>query len=119
MQKQAGAGYFIEILVVVAILGSLFAIALPNIGQLFSKGRMESYDTELRNIQTAVTEMLSNSESGLLIPVGPVSDMNQVQTFDTPPLVLTDYLYGLDGGMVRSGCAYTFAADNSVTQMRP
>jgi len=119
MKENRGLGFFLEAFVVVAILGTLSAIAIPSVGQLVGKGKIESYDTELLNIQTAVTEMLSDSANGTLKPVGPVADMSQVQTSDEPPLVLTNYLFGLDETSVRSGCTYTFAADGTVTQILP
>ena len=119
VQTRKASGYFIEIFVVVAILSFLSAIALPNIGQLISKGKIESYQSEFRNIQTAVTEMLTDSDTGTLQPVGPTDDMSQVKTNDTPPLVLTDYLIGLDETSVKSGCTYTFAANGTVTQTPP
>jgi len=119
MQEREGTGFFIEIVVVVAILSVLSAIAIPNIGQLFSKGKIESYESEFHNIQTAVIEMLTESATGALKPVGPAADMSQVQTSDTPPLVLADYLTGLDETSVKSGCTYTFAADGTVTQTPP
>lgn len=119
MQEKNGAGFFLETFVVVAILSILSAIAIPNIGHLVGKGKTESYETEWINIQTAVTEMLSESANGTLKPVGPVDDTSLVQTGDTPPLVLTDYLFGLDGTSVKSGCTYTFAADGTVNQILP
>lgn len=119
MQDREGFGFYLEILVVVAILGILSAIAIPNIGTLFTKGKIESYGSEFHNIHTAVTEMLTESPSGTLKSVGPTADMSQVQTTDMPPLVLTDYLTGLDGTLIRSGCAYTFAADGTVAQIPP
>ena len=119
MQEKAGSGFFIEIVVVVAILGFLSAIAIPNIGKLVGKGKIESYESELHNIQTAVTAMLTESTTGTLVPVGPTTDMSQVQTSDTPPLILTDYLVCLDEALVKSGCTYTFAANGSVTQIPP
>lgn len=119
MQQRSASGFFIEIVVVVAILGCLSAIAIPNIGQLINKNKIESYESELHNIQTSVTEMLTDSTTGTLKPVGPTADMSQVQTSDTPPLVLTDYLNGLDGTSVKSGCTYTFDADGTVRQTPP
>ena len=119
MQEREGTGFFLEIVVVVAVLGFLAAIAIPNIGQLINKGKIESYEAELHNIQTAVTQMLTESNTGTLNPVGPAANMSEVQTSDTPPLVLTDYLTGLDGTLVKSGCTYTFAADGTVTQTPP
>lgn len=119
MREKQGAGLFIEIFVIMAILGVLSAIAIPNVGQLISKGRLESGDSELHNIQTAVVEMLAESSTGTLEPVGPTADMSKVRTSDTPPLVLTDYLIGLDEGSVKLEYTYAFAADGTVTQMRP
>jgi len=119
MQERGAFGFFLEALVAIAILGTLAAVAIPNIGTLFSKGKIESRDYELHNIQTAVIEMLTESAAGNLQPAGPTADMSQVQTSDTPPLALTDYLTGLDGNSVTSGCTYTFAADGTVTQTSP
>jgi len=119
VQEKEGMGYFIEIVVVVALLSLLSAVAIPNIGELLSKGKIESYDSELHNIQTAVIQILVESTAGTLKPVGPTADMSQVQTIDTPPLVLTDYLIGLNDTSVRSGCTYTFAANGTVTQTPP
>lgn len=119
MQQRNGVGFFFETVVVVAVLGILSAIAIPNVGHLIGKGKIESYQSEFRNIHTAVTEMLTDSTTGTLKPVGPTANMDEVQTSDTPPMVLTDYLIGLDGTSVRSGCTYTFAADGTVKQIPP
>lgn len=112
-------GYFLEAFVVIAILGTLSAIAIPRIGHLINEGKVESCESELHNIQTAVTEMLSDSITGTLKPVGPTADMRLVQTTDTQPLVLTDYLNGLSKGSIESGCTYTFTAHGKVTQTYP
>jgi type II secretory pathway pseudopilin PulG len=119
MQEKQGAGYFLEIVVVVALLGILSAVALPNVGHLVNKGKTESYDTELHNIQTAVIEMLLESPSGKLEPVGPTDDMSRVQTSDNPPNVLCDYLHFLGGTLIRSGCTYIFSEDGTVIQFTP
>jgi type II secretory pathway pseudopilin PulG len=119
VQERAGSGFFIEVVVVVAILGILSAIAIPNVGKLIGKGKNESCESELHNIQTAVTAMLTESATGTLQPVGPTADMSQVQTSDTPPLVLTDYLVCLDEALVKSGCTYIFTANGTVTQIPP
>lgn len=119
MQEKRIVNIFLEIFLVVAIVGTLSAVAFPNIGKMFNKGKAESRDSELHNIRTAVIEMLCESATGTLQPVGPTADMNQVRTSDTPPLVLADYLWGLDDGSLKLRCAYAFNADGTVTQVLP
>jgi len=103
----------------VAILGILSAIAIPHVGQMIYKSKVESQETELHNIQTAVTEMLYDSTARTLEPVGPTIDMSQVRTIDTPPLVLSDYLLGLNGTSLELSCRYIFNVDGTVTQVLP
>ena len=86
---------------------------------MVNNSRMAGFNTEFDNIQTAVTAMLSESDTGVLEPVGPTADMSKVKTADTPPLVLTDYLIGLDETSLKSGCIYTFTADGTVIQILP
>ena len=86
----------IELLVVVAILGVLAAVAVPNVGKFIDKGKTESYEVELHNVQTATMAMLADSTTSALTPVTTATkDMATVQTTDTPPLVLSDYMVGL------------------------
>lgn len=113
----------IELLVVVAILGVLAAVAVPNVGKFIGKGKTESYATELHNIQTAIMAMLADSTTGA-IDVDPEianeDDMNNITTTDDPPLVLRNYMTGLDAdGKVRSGCTYSVSSDGTVTQTPP
>ncbi|MFH1646068.1 MAG: hypothetical protein ABID71_00025 [Chloroflexota bacterium] len=119
MQEKQATGVFLEMLIVVVILGLLSAIAMPHVSHLFGKGKAESWGSELHNIQTAAVGMLFDSGTGVLVPVGPTADMTVVHTTDSPPLVLADYLGGLDGGAVRLGCQYIFSADGTVRQLLP
>ena len=48
----------IELLIVVAILGVLAAIVLPNVGRFIGRGKTESAATELANIQAATLSMM-------------------------------------------------------------
>ena len=112
----------IELLVVVAILGVLAAVAVPNVGKFIGKGKTESFETELHNIQTAVMAMLSEAASGELDAiVAATDDMSTVTATKTVAndLVLSDYLTGLDGTLVTSGCTYAFDIDGTVTQTTP
>jgi len=110
----------IELLVVVAILGVLAAVAVPNVGKFIGKGKTESYQTELHNVQTATMAMLADSTTGNMTAIGPISDLDTAVTTDTVPLLLSAYITGLNAdGTVKTGCTYTFLADGSVSQTIP
>jgi len=48
----------IELLIVVAILGVLAAVVIPNVGRFIGRGETEAGETELSNIQSAVVAMM-------------------------------------------------------------
>ena len=48
----------IELLIVVAILGVLAAVVIPNLQRFMGAGKEEAAETELSNVQTAVTSMM-------------------------------------------------------------
>ena len=73
MQEKQATGVFLEMLIVVVILGLLAAIAMPHVSQLFGKGKAEAWEAELHNIQTATVAMLFDSGTGTLVPVGPTA----------------------------------------------
>ena len=50
----------IELLIVVAILGVLAAVVIPNVGRFIGRGKAESAATELASIQSAVTSMMTD-----------------------------------------------------------
>ena len=112
----------IELLVVVAVLGVLAAVAVPNVGKFIGQGKTESYAAELHNVQTAVMGMLVDAASGQLdavVAAPGTADMTTVLATETVAndLNLSMYMAGLDGaGLVKSGCAYSFAIDGTVTQ---
>jgi prepilin-type N-terminal cleavage/methylation domain-containing protein len=69
----------LEILVVVAILGTLAAIVIPNILGLHDEGRIDSANTEHHNVQIAVLSSMVNNNISTLpaIPggfIGPKAD---------------------------------------------
>ena len=122
----------IELLVVVAILGVLAAVAVPNVGKFIGKGKTESYEVELHNIQTATMAMLADGTSGNITgaPIAALYTMTSVTSLDgATVLTLNSYLTGLGDsptttGVVetdapKSGASYTFAGDGTVTQTLP
>jgi len=115
----------IELLVVVAILGVLAAVAVPNVGKFIGKGKTESYETELHNIQTATMAMLADSTSGNLTGgTGTAqTDMSLITaTGSSGAINLASYLTGLDGTSIQTASdniSYTFSADGTVVQNGP
>src|SRR3989338_7068691 len=50
----------IELLIVVAILGVLAAVVIPNVGRFIGRGETEAAETELSNMQSAVIAMMTD-----------------------------------------------------------
>jgi len=76
MPKRGEKGFtLIELLIVVAILGVLAAVVIPNVGRFIGRGETEAAETELTNVQTAVVSMMvDNQISTLPNPVGTATD---------------------------------------------
>jgi type IV pilus assembly protein PilA len=111
----------VELLVVIAIIGVLAAVVVPNVGQFMGRGRTEAIAAELNNVQTATIAMMADGDTGQLTPITTATDdMSTVKTTDSTPLVLSDYLSGLDADdKVTLGATYAFTADGAVTQTPP
>jgi type IV pilus assembly protein PilA len=105
----------IELLVVVAILGVLVAVAIPNVGKFINRGKTESYNAELHNLQTGVMALLYDSHNGTLDDAyDGINDMSTV-TADDGALVLSHYMTGLNqDGTVKTGCTYSISQDGGV-----
>jgi len=85
----------VELLIVIAILGVLTAVAVPNIGKFIGTGTEEAAKTELHNVQLAVVAYMADNDG----------------TVPANTDALADYLYGsLEG-------TYTIdATDGTVIQ---
>ncbi len=70
MPKRGEKGFtLIELLIVVAILGVLAAVVIPNVGRFIGRGETEAAETEFANVQTAVVAMMVDNELATL-PAG-------------------------------------------------
>ncbi len=70
MPKRGEKGFtLIELLIVVAILGVLAAVVIPNVGRFIGRGEEEAKETEFANIQAAVHAMMVDNELSTL-PAG-------------------------------------------------
>ena len=59
MPKRGEKGFtLIELLIVVAILGVLAAVIVPNVGRFLGRGEEEARRTEYHNMSTAITAMM-------------------------------------------------------------
>ncbi|MFC1906027.1 type II secretion system protein [Chloroflexota bacterium] len=58
----------IELLIVVAILGVLAAVIIPNVGRFLGRGEEEARRTEKTTVQNAVFTMMIDNELGSTLP---------------------------------------------------
>ncbi len=102
----------IELLIVIAILGIIAAVVIPNLGRFMGRGKIEAANTEAHNVQTAVTAcMVENNWSTYGGTVGPGQDFSCGTTpleGTTPPDFYTGNLqatYTIVGGEIVSANA--------------
>ncbi len=104
----------IELLVVVAILGILAAVVVPNVGRFIGSGKSEGHNTELQNIQAAVTAAMSDNSLSSITAVAATDDMSVFP--DTTALVGAA---SLGTGSVAGLRLYNFDSDQADTSNGP
>jgi hypothetical protein len=119
MPRKRKIRFILEAIIVFVFVAALSSIAVPEIEQMINNDQEELRVQELNDIQGAVAEMLADSPSGSLIPVGPTRDMEQVRTSDAIPLILENYLSSNGDFTIKSDCYYIFTIDGQVTQNCP
>ena len=97
--KRGQKGFtLIELLIVVAILGVLAAVVIPNVGRFLGKGEDEAKETEYATVQAALHAMmvdndLPNFDTVSFVGVGSyVCDMNAFPCPDNYVLYQHKYL---------------------------
>ncbi len=100
-----------ELLVVVAILGIIAAVAVPNVASFIGRGTTEAANTELHNAQLAVTAGMADAGVGTVTAgtLTPTQDFT-IATGTTAG----DYLVG--GNTSLQG-TYSVAVDGSVARV--
>jgi len=97
LPKRGERGFtLIELLIVVAILGVLAAVVIPNVTRFVGSGEEEAAQTELHNIQLAVTSMML--ENGITSIPTPIASTNDMTAF--PDSTATLAYKGADGPFV-------------------
>ena len=84
MPKRGEKGFtLIELLIVVAILGVLAAVVIPNVGRFIGRGEEEAAATERTNVQTAVVAMMVDNQLSTLDNPVSAATANMSQFPDT------------------------------------
>ena len=110
--KRGEKGFtLIELLIVVAILGVLAAVVIPNVGRFLGKGEDEAKDTEFATLQAALHAMMIDNDLATLGDTNLVDAPGEA-TNDMTAFPYTDDTYILHGHNM-SGTIVNYLATNA------
>jgi type IV pilus assembly protein PilA len=88
--KRRQRGFtLVELLIVVAILGVLAAVVIPNVTGLVGSGQSEAAATELQNVQTAMDIMMIKTK---ITSVTATAATNAMGSFPTGNVLYPNYI---------------------------
>ena len=112
LPKRGEKGFtLIELLIVVAILGVLAAVVIPNVGRFIGRGKTDAAATEFSSIQSAVTSMMTDQGLALLTDNISAHDAVGEATND-----MSDFPDGADTGARLFGYGGVSSVNYVVTQ---
>jgi len=114
LPKRGEKGFtLIELLIVVAILGVLAAVVIPNVGRFIGRGQEESEEAEIANVQSAVLALMVDNN----LPILPAPISNRTNNMAAFPDNTSSTTSDFDGDGVNdkvtdpSGYDYDAATD--------
>ena len=98
LPKRGEKGFtLIELLIVVAILGVLAAVVIPNVGRFIGAGEEEAAATEFSNVQTAVIALMTDNELSELPNPVDTTATSDMGAFPDSSVCATDKIADPDG----------------------
>ena len=83
----------VELLIVIAILGVLTAVAVPNVGRFMGRGEVESANTEYSTLQTSVMAIIADAGRSDVAAATGITNGSSITVGGTA-YALSDYVTG-------------------------